>query len=102
MAIPKDQPYWWTQARTPLTCDILSHRVVSGKKLVRVSYAMMRGIVMDTIRDVTGNLDAIHLPGADVVLESITDVEDSAIGAGLLSMNKKLFDDHEHVSVLCQ
>ena len=102
MPIPKDQPYSWTQARTPLTCDILSHTVVSGKKLHRVSYAMMRGIVNDTISDVTANLDSISLPGVDVVLESIVDVEDSAIGAGLLSMNKKLFDDHEHVSVLCQ
>jgi hypothetical protein len=63
---------------------------------------MMRGIVNDTISDVTANLDSISLPGVDVVLESIVDVEDSAIGAGLLSMNKKLFDDPEQVSVLCQ
>ena len=63
---------------------------------------MMRNIVNGTLRDVTTNLDEISLPGSDLVLESIVDVEDSAIGAGLLSMNKKLFDDNDQVSVLCQ
>ena len=76
--------------------------VDTGEKLVRVSYAMMRNIVNDTLRDVTTNLDEISLPGSDLVLESIVDLEDSAIGAGLLSMNKKLFDDNDQVSVLCQ
>ena len=64
---------------------------------------MMRGIVHGAITDVTESLDAILLPGADVDLKAITDFEDSAIGAGLLSMNKKLFDDNDQArhSVLC-
>lgn len=64
---------------------------------------MMRLIVHGAINDVTESLDAISLPGADLELKEITDLEDSAIGAGLLSMNKKLFDDNDQArhSVLC-
>jgi succinate dehydrogenase/fumarate reductase-like Fe-S protein len=64
---------------------------------------MMRKIVHGAIKDVTVSLDAISLPGADLELKAITDFEDSAIGAGLLSMNKKLFDDNDQARqcVLC-
>ena len=65
---------------------------------------MMRQIVHGAINDVTESLDAISLPGADLELKAITDFEDSAIGAGLLSLNKKLFDDNDQARqcVLCQ
>lgn len=53
-----------------------SHGVVSGKKLVKVSCAMMRGIVNDTISDVTGNLCSCQIVRPPK-MGPVTSVEDA-------------------------
>lgn len=71
--------------------------VDTGTSLQRVSWAMMRSIVMDTLKDITSALNSLQLPGKDLKMNEIVDFEDSAIGSGLIANNAKLFDDNAQV-----
>lgn len=74
--------------------------VDTGRSLQRVSWAMMRSIVFDTLNDITGSLNKLQLPGRDLNLKDVVDFEDSAIGSGLLASNSRLFSDVDQVDWL--
>lgn len=71
--------------------------VDTGSSLQRVSWAMMRSVVWDSLQDITSALDSLQLPGKDLTMSEIVDFEDSAIGSGLLASNAKLFTDDDQV-----
>jgi hypothetical protein len=71
--------------------------VDTGTSLHRVTWAMMRSVVWDTLKDITSALDSLQLPGKDLTMAEVVDFEDSAIGSGLLASNAKLFRDDDQV-----
>jgi|LauGreDrversion4_2_1035121.scaffolds.fasta_scaffold179921_2 hypothetical protein len=78
---------------------------------------MMRAVISQTIARVEMLLDQINLPGhvgmsvfkhfhfktknkhKDIDLKSVRDVEDKAIGAGILSQNEHMFNDTSQVAM---
>jgi hypothetical protein len=58
--------------------------------------------VLDTLNNITDALNKLQLPGRDLDLKTIVDFEDSAIGAGLLASNAKLFNNIDQVDWLKQ
>ncbi len=88
-------------------------QVDTGSELKRVTWQMMRNIVVSTIQEIETMLNEMCLPGQvhicakslrfiltncqDIDLGQIKDFEDPAIGAGILTHNANMFDDHAQV-----
>ena len=72
----------------------------TGQALKRVTWKMMRSVVESTIEAIESSLDEMKVPGKDIDLSSIRDVEDPAIGAGILSQNGHMFNDQAQVEWL--
>ena len=74
--------------------------VDTGQELKRVTWNMMRVIVNSTIEAIELSLNQMKLPGQNIDLSLIRDVEDPAIGAGILSQNGHLFNDQAQIEWL--
>jgi superfamily II DNA helicase RecQ len=74
--------------------------VDTGQELKRVTWSMLRVIVNSTIQAIESSLNEMNLPGQNIDLSGIRDVEDPAIGAGILSQNGHLFNDEAQIEWL--
>lgn len=74
--------------------------VDTGQELKRVTWSMLRLIVNSSIQAIELALDQMKLPGLNLDLSCIRDVEDPAIGAGILSQNGHLFNDEAQIEWL--
>lgn len=72
----------------------------TGQVLKRVTWNMMRCVVGSAIEAIESLLDGMKLPGKDIDISLIRDVEDPAIGAGILSQNGHMFNDQAQVEWL--